>query len=162
MEPRLVFPIAGTTFEGRQSLLNKVAAHINAGAEYNRTNDNIRFVPEPDNKHDKHAIRIDMATKWDGTNFTDMKSVGYVPRRYCHSCGKLIPAKEYNSQECTNCQTNLRGFESSYLNLYLSRAFFQTPIGEDKRPPVDWRLSWIGTSKKDEDGHMGVRIAFIW
>lgn len=74
------FQIAGVTFEGRQELLEKL------NQEYHEIGVRrfVSFVPEPDNKYDSNAVRIDV--DMDGVK----KQLGYVPKVINKDIGELI------------------------------------------------------------------------
>lgn len=66
---RIVFPVAGVTFEDRQKTIKKLADVYNSGKRME-----VEFVPEPENIYDKNAIKIYVI------NNGSKEFIGYVPK----------------------------------------------------------------------------------
>lgn len=66
---RIVFPVAGVTFENRQEKIEKLANIFNSGKRME-----VEFEPEPENSYDKNAVKVLVL------NNGNKEFVGYVPQ----------------------------------------------------------------------------------
>ena len=66
---KIVFPVAGVTFEDRQETIKRLSNIFNSGKRME-----VEFIPEPENIYDKNAIKINVL------NNGNREFVGYVPK----------------------------------------------------------------------------------
>ena len=66
---RIVFPVAGVTFEDRQEKIKNLSYIFNSGKRME-----VEFEPEPDNAYDKNAIKVNVL------NNGVREHIGYVPK----------------------------------------------------------------------------------
>ena len=83
---RIVFPVAGVTFEDRQNTIKKLFGVYNSGKRMK-----VEFVPEPDNVYDKNAIKIYVH------NDGEKEFVGYVPKTLNKDQDNESKIEEFNS-----------------------------------------------------------------
>jgi len=83
MEKKLAkFKVRGTSFEGRQGILEQILEGKNVARCL------AVLVPEPDNPHDKNAIKVCALSREN-----ELQHIGYVPKEICEEFLSAIKAK---------------------------------------------------------------------
>ena len=126
--PDLVFPVVGVTFEGRQQVLAE-ASGLLVGGRISTQNGLLTIVAEPSNKFDPDAVSVSLRV--DGA----LRPAGYVPKKWCPTCGTALPARDYNTTECLTCGRDLTGPEA-FLNRYIKENYLDKGFVAG--------VSWIG------------------
>ena len=121
-EPKMIFPLSGVTFGECQEALTKTARLFSLNHRLDNYTGGLWLVPETKNEYDKYAIAVHAATGIDGTTgkFNAWSKVGYVPRRWCPSCGNFVQLKKRQEPICQNCAMTLVNLPESYLNIYIT------------------------------------------
>jgi hypothetical protein len=94
---------AGVSFEGRQELLQ--TAKSLCSFEHTPP---VTLVPEPDNQWDANAVGVWIGVTQNSlTGDTEMKQIGFLPKKRCPNCAISLSGKRAASQLCPDCDTEI-------------------------------------------------------
>lgn len=108
--------IVGTTFEGRQDILDQCR----------RQNvKNLRLLPEPMNKYDPYAVAV-VAEIRDADGSQKTVQLGYLSNseRVCSDCGQIVGGSYFEKSKTIQCPRCCKGFG------YDDRVIISGPDGE--------------------------------
>lgn len=153
-KPRVVFPVAGVTFEGRQEALASVSAVFTDGVSFSNYNGGLALQQEPENKYDPFAVGI-----WAASSLLDgqphgLTQIGYVPKHYCPGCGAFIVVKKRGGGACPTCGMSIAELPESNLNRWIVEKFVHTG------KPLACGLDWIGGGRQGTT--LGARVGLWW
>lgn len=152
LKPKIVFPVTGSTFEGRQAAMIKACSMFDLIKELSNYNNGLQLIPESDNQHDRFAIKVLAATDIGPSN---LQQVGYVPKRWCSKCGEFMMVRDRAKDVCTNCGAKNTDPEST-LNQYLVERFWQ------KQVPLAVFTVWAGRGMVIGNSSYGMRVGLWW
>jgi len=155
-KPKIVFPVTGSTFEGRQAQMVRACTIFELTKELSNYNGGLQLVPEPNNDYDKFAVKVMAAVEVDSAfRPTCMQQVGYVPKRWCSKCGEFMMVRDRAKDVCTNCGAK-NTEPSSYLNQYLIEQFGQKSIS------IATFVVWAGRGMVVGNSSYGMRVGLWW
>lgn len=152
--PKIVFPLTGSTFDGRQAVLSKVCEVYEVTKQLSNYNGGLALIPEPDNTYDPFAIKILAATGISGGNPCDLQQIGYVPQRWCPKCGEFMMVRDRGKNLCKCGAFN--DTPISTLNKYIIDTFV---IG---RINVATFTTWVGRGQVPGNPSYGMRVGLWW
>lgn len=78
----------------------------------------IKLVPEPNNKFDRFAVKIFVATTRDSFGqYQCFEDAGYLSRGRCPHCGRTLTGKTFdNAVECPDCKGVIRHEDGSFYD----------------------------------------------
>lgn len=99
------FNVSGVSFDNRQGLILSILEFYGEEGL-----GNIEFIPEPENEHDPHAIRI---------VFKDKGTIGYVPKDRSKEIGSLLAKKKYKTRWNIETFYDEEDYRMAYMELRL-------------------------------------------
>lgn len=100
---KIVFPVAGVSFEDRQEKIKRLSTVFNSGKRME-----VEFIPEPENQYDKNAIKICVL------NNGVSEFVGYVPKTLNKDQDNENKIEDFNSM-IFSILDNIESAETSWI-----------------------------------------------
>ena len=129
----------------RQDYLRGLAQEVMEG----RPAPTLYLEREPENKYDKHAVKVYAPTQFDRI-WTNFQQIGYLPARVCPSCWSFVSVVDRKNDKCCMCGGDIKlpwSFFSSQIATLIDngievRAIFnQIPVSPSAQASIGLELT---------------------
>jgi hypothetical protein len=130
-QPVIYANVAGVVAGGedRQDILRQASAFVTARSTLSLWNGGLMLYPDKQNKFDRYAIQVWLATAMVNGRLGSLRLAGFIPRRACTNCWKSFGGKDAEVLQCPYCHGPLNGQPMSWLNKFICENYYDKGLG---------------------------------
>jgi len=157
-EPDVVIAVAGVTMgdDDRQLWLQQASALLTPKRPLTTSNGGLELAHDSGNQFDEYAVRVSIATRVRDGALSEMRQVGFIPRRFCPKCDNSWGGAKADAPACPKCGALMLGPHGEPLEelTRINQVIATAIIGKDI---VHGAVAWIGQGQNGKS--WGCRIA---